>query len=240
MSGRWKRALSVGVVLCLSVVAGATAAPGAQAQTLDLSLCDPRQHTFTLNINNQFFPLPVGQRWIYSGKEQGQTIGLRITVLNQTESFRFGRTTVTTRVVEELEWIDADGDGVVDSGEELIEVSRNYFAQTEQGTVCYFGEVVDIYENGVIVSHEGSWRADARGNTPGIYMPANPQKGMTFQQENAPGVAMDEATVTKVGAGTITVRDFNPLDGSRGTKVYTAGVGLTRDGPVDLVRIEQV
>jgi hypothetical protein len=240
MSGRWKSALSIGLVLCLTVVAGATAAQGAQGQTLDLSLCDPSQHTFTLNINNQFFPLPVGQRWIYSGKEKGQTIGLRITVLNQTETFRFGSTRVTTRVVEELEWVDADGDGVVDPGEELVERSLNYFAQTEQGTVCYFGEIVDIYENGVIASHEGSWRADARGNSPGIFMPANPQKGMTFQQENAPGIAMDEATVTKVGAATITVRDFNPLDGSRGTKVYTAGVGLTRDGPVDLVRIEQV
>jgi hypothetical protein len=240
MYGHWKRALSIGVVLALSIVVGATATPAAKAQTLDLSLCAPSQHTFTLDINNQFFPLPVGQRWIYSGKEQGETIGLRITVLKRTERFRFGATTVTTRVVEELEWIDEDGDGVVDRDEELLEVSRNYYAQTEQGTVCYFGEAVDIYENDVIVSHEGAWRADASGNSPGIFMPANPQEGMTFQQENAPGVAMDEATVTRVDGDTITVRDFNPLDGSRGTKRYTAGVGLIQDGPLDLVRIEQV
>lgn len=227
-------------MLCLSVLVGAVAAGAAKAQTLDLALCDPRQHTFTTDITNQFFPLPVGRRWIYSGKEQGETIGLQVTVLNETETFRFGGTRVTTRVVEELEWIDADGNGVVDPGEELLEVSRNYFAQTEEGTVCYFGETVDVYENGVIVSHEGAWRADARGNSPGIFMPANPQKGMTFQQENAPGIAMDEATVTKVSGDTITVRDFNPLDGSKGTKEYQAGVGLIRDGPLDLVRIEQV
>lgn len=227
-------------MLCLSVLVGAVAAGAAKAQTLDLALCDPRQHTFTTDITNQFFPLPVGRRWIYSGKEQGETIGLQVTVLNETETFRFGGTRVTTRVVEELEWIDADGNGVVDPGEELHEVSRNYFAQTEEGTVCYFGETVDVYENGVIVSHEGAWRADARGNSPGIFMPANPQKGMTFQQENAPGIAMDEATVTKVSGDTITVRDFNPLDGSKGTKEYQAGVGLIRDGPLDLVRIEQV
>jgi hypothetical protein len=233
--------LIAGALVCLlGVLVGATAAGSAQAQTLDLALCDPRQHTFTTNIDNQFFPLPVGQRWIYSGKEQGETIGLRITVLNETETFRFGGTRVTTRVVEELEWIDADGDGVVDPGEELLEVSRNFYAQTEEGTVCYFGETVDIYENGVIVSHEGAWRADARGNSPGIFMPANPQKGMTFQQENAPGVAEDQATVMKVSGDTITIRDFNPLDGSKGTKVYVAGVGLVRDGPLDLVRIEQV
>ena len=77
---------------------------------------------------------------------------------------------------------------------------------TEQGTVCYFGEAVDIYENGAIVSHEGAWRADDPGNAPGIFMPADPQEGMTFQQENAPGVAMDEATIVKVSGDTITIR----------------------------------
>jgi hypothetical protein len=148
-------------------------------------------------------------------------------------------------VVEELEWEDADADGVVDAGEALIEVSRNYFAQTQDGTVCYFGEDVDIYENSVVVSHEGRWRADAPGNAPGIFMPAAPQVGMSYQQEVAPGVALDEATITRVGravtvpAGTFTetimVRDFNPLDGSRSTKVYAAGVGLIRDTPLDLV-----
>ena len=34
---------------------------------------------------------------------------------------------------------------------------------------------------------------------------------------------------------TITVRDFNPLDGSRGAKVYAPDVGLIVDGPLDLI-----
>jgi hypothetical protein len=235
------RALIAGVLVCvLGAVAGATAG-SAKAQTLDLALCDPRQHTFTLNIDNPYFPLPVGRQWVYSGREQGQTIGLQITVLNQTETLRFGKTRVTTRVVQEVEWVDANRNFVIDPGEELIEVSWNYFAQTEEGTVCYFGEIVDIYEDGVVVSHEGSWRADERGNTPGIFMPANPQEGMTFQQENAPGVAMDEATIIRIAKnGVMTVRDFNPLDGSGGTKQYQPGVGLIRDGPLDLVAIRQV
>jgi hypothetical protein len=235
------RALIAGfLVFLLGALVGVAAPGSAKAQTLDLALCDPRQHAFTTNVTNQFFPLPVGQQWVYFGVEQGEPIGLQITVLNQTETFKFGRTTVTTLVVEEREWIDANRNHVVDPGEELLEVSRNFYAQTEQGTVCYFGETVDIYENGVIVSHEGAWRADARGNKPGIFMPANPQKGMTFQQEFAPEVAMDEATIIKVAKDTITVRDFNPLDESSGTKEYQAGVGLIRDGPLDLVAIRQV
>lgn len=220
-----------------------TGAPTPRAQ-LDPSLCAPTRN-FTLTINNTYFPLPVGQRWVYQGKEKGETIGLRITV-DGTAPFVFGSRTINTRVVEELEWVDADGDGRVDGNENLIEVSQNYFAQTTQGTACYFGEHVDIYENGVVVSNEGSWRADAAGNAPGIFMPASPQEGMAFQQENAPGVAEDQAAITKTGrtvtvpAGTfqnaIVVRDFNPLDGSRGTKVYAPNVGLVVDGPLDLIR----
>lgn len=40
-------------------------------------------------------------------------------------------------------------------------------------------------------------------------------------------------------AGTFTdaikVRDFNPLDGSKGTKAYARNVGLIQDGPLLLL-----
>jgi hypothetical protein len=238
------RAFVLGVTLALAGLLLATTASAAKpGMTLDLALCAPGQHTFDLTIDNSYFPLPVGQRWIYRGKEQGETIGLQITVLNEEEKLYSGQRTVTTRVVEEVEWADANANGLIDSNESLIEVSRNFFAQTEEGTVCYFGEEVDIYEGGVVVSHEGAWRADDRGNAPGIFMPANPEPGMTYQQEVAPGVAEDQATVTRRGsytvpagsfADTLTVRDFNPLDGSRSTKVYARDVGLISDGPLAL------
>jgi hypothetical protein len=243
---RRKKALTVGMTIVGVVATLMFTAPPAAAQELDLALCAPRQNTFSLTIDNTYNPLPVGQQWVYQGKEQAQTIGLRITVLNETETFYSGRRTVTTRVVEELEWEDANMNGLVDDGaESLIEISRNFYAQTQDGTVCYFGEEVDIYEGGVVVSHEGAWRADDRGNAPGIFMPADPQPGMTYQQESAPGIAEDQATVIRRGrtvtvpagtfANTITVRDFNPLDGSRGTKVYAPGVGLIIDGPLELI-----
>jgi hypothetical protein len=233
----------LGLATVLVVPASMIGAPIPETP-LDPALCAPSENTFSLTIDNPYFPLSVGQQWVYSGKEQGETIGLRITVLGRTETLRFPGVRVKTRVVEEVEWADADADGVIDEDESLIEVSRNYFAQTQDGTVCYFGEAVDIYEDGVIVSHEGAWRADDTGNAPGIYMPGAPQPGMTFQQELAPGLAEDEATIvgfgtTKVPAGTftdaLTVREFNPLDGSRGTKVYAPGVGLVVDGPLELI-----
>jgi hypothetical protein len=246
MNGRWKRALRAGVVLGLvAALVGATTATSAPGERLPLSLCARDQNTFTINFDNPYFPVTVDQQSVFSAQEQGQTIGLQITVLDVTERFYMGRQRVTTRAIEELEWIDANENLVVDPDEDLIEVSRNYYAQTQDGTVCYFGEDVDIYENGEIVSHEGAWRADDSGHAPGIFMPAEPEEGITYQQEVAPGIAEDEATITRIGrtvtvpAGTftdtLTVRDFNPLDGSRGTKMYAPDVGLVRDGPLDLV-----
>jgi hypothetical protein len=226
-------------ILCVAalVLAPGTATGAPPGTPLDPALCAPDQNTFSLNINNAYFPLPVGRVWVYTGKEQGQTIGLRITVLDETERFYSGQDTIITRVVEELEWEDADGDGVVDDDEFVIEVSRNYYAQTQDGTVCYFGEDVDIFNEDGTVTHEGAWRADDPGNAPGIFMPAAPERGMTFQQEVAPGVAEDLATITKVGKTTITARDFNPLDGSSGTKVYEQGIGLIQDGPLRLISV---
>jgi hypothetical protein len=73
---------------------------------------------FTLDIDNEFLPLaPVGRSWVLRGADEGRTVGLRITVLNATEIFSFGGgTRVTTRVVEELEWVDTNFNGVFDDG----------------------------------------------------------------------------------------------------------------------------
>jgi hypothetical protein len=62
--------------------------------------------------------------------------------------------------------------------------------------------------------------------------------------EGAPGIAEDEGPIVGTGpaqvqAGrfteTIRVREYNPLDRSRGFKVFAADVGLLVDGPVELV-----
>lgn len=54
---------------------------------------------------------------------------------------------VETRVVEEREWLDGN----------LVEISRNCVAQASDGTVCYFGEDVDDYRNGIVSGHAGGW-----------------------------------------------------------------------------------
>ena len=199
----------------------------------DVGACDPAVATFTVDIDNPLFPLPVGHRVVLEGEEGGTHLLVRITSMDESETVAG----VETRVVEESEAKDG----------RIVEISRNFFAQAQDGTVCYFGEDVDIYDGaGNVTSHSGAWRAGVGENQPGIFMPASVAVGQAFQQEIAPRIAEDQAKVialdetTEVPAGsfedTATLRDGSPLDGSTGVKVYASGIGLIVDGPARLTR----
>ena len=198
---------------------------------LDISRCAPDAGPFSAEIDNPFFPLPIGTQWVLAGEEDGAPVRVVITSLADAEVVAG----VTTRVVEEREWDDG----------ELVEVSRNFFAQTADGTVCYYGEDVDDYEAGEIVGHGGAWRAGVNGALPGILIAANPQVGQMFKQEVAVGVAQDQAeqvaageSVT-VGLGTFTdtIRfiESSPLDSGTSEKVYARGIGLLVDDPIERI-----
>jgi hypothetical protein len=212
---------------------GSTTPPFDNLMSIDV--CDPSTQGFTAEIDNPFFPLPVGKRLVLRADGFFSDELVRITVLPETETVAG----VETRVMEEFEAKDG----------RVVEISRNFFAQTTSGYVCYFGEDVDIYDSeGNIASHLGAWRADGNRNVPGIFMPPDPQVGQAFPQEIAPGIAEDEAKITAIGestevpAGTyedtITILDRNPLDGSSGEKVYARGIGLIVDGSAQLTSIE--
>src|SRR6058998_2461247 len=119
-----RRSATAAGLATVALVLGPASAMGAD---LSLSLCAPGQNTFTeKKINNAYFPLPSTGRWLLAGQEGGQSIALQITVQG-TERFTFSSGTVTTRVLEEREWVDTNGNGLLDSGEQLVEVSYNYF-----------------------------------------------------------------------------------------------------------------
>jgi hypothetical protein len=107
----------------------------------------------------------------------------------------------------------------------LVEVAYDYFAQDNSGNVWYFGEDVENYKNGKFVDNEGSWLA---GQTvpsgevaqPGIVMLAQPKEGVTYDQENAEGIAEDYATIIDLNASPdnitfddlLKTEDINPLE----------------------------
>lgn len=166
-----------------------------------------------------------------------------ITVLNETRLISFEvdgePVTVHTRVIEERETVDG----------ELAEISRNYFAECKgTGDVYYFGEDVDIYEDG-IVSHEGAWLAGENGALPGIIFPGGAfLLGARYYQESAPGVALDRAEHVDMGldvevpAGEfeecVEIEETTPLDPEEeSAKIYCPGTGLVVDDEVRLVEV---
>ena len=115
---------------------------GNGVKKLSAGLCSPGEGGFTIAGSNPYFPLtPVGKQAILTGEDEGQAVRLQVTILDRTKVIEG----VTTRVIEEREWQD----------DELFEVTWNYFAQASDGSVCYFGEDVDIYVASGI-SHEGA------------------------------------------------------------------------------------
>lgn len=213
-----------------SVQAFGQAHGGKRAYTTEFHLdrCD-----FQTEGRNPYFILEPGYTLKLAGESDGENVELRITVLDET--IEVGG--VETRIVEERE--TADG--------ELTEVSRNYFAFCpENGSVFYFGEDVDIYEDGEIVSHEGAWRHGVDGARAGLIMPGLPLLGARFFQEIAPEVALDRAIVValdaevRTPAGTfrdaLATLETTPLEPSaRELKFYAVDVGLVRDADLRLV-----
>jgi len=147
---------------------------------------------------------------------------------------------VATRVVEERET----------KGNDLVEVSRNYFAMSVRtNAVFYFGEDVDMYKGGKVVSHEGSWLAGTNGAKFGLMMPGLPLVKARYYQEIAPKVAMDRAEIVSVTerlqtpAGTFTnvlkTIETSQLESGPGeAKYYAPGVGLIQDGSFKLLKYD--
>ena len=201
---------------------------------------------------NPYFNLDVGKQ-LYLNNDQCMAEGecdereeLWVTVLNDKRDITLeiaGKMkTVKTRVVEEREMVDG----------ELAEISRNYFAACKNtGDVYYFGEDVDIYQDGEVVSHDGAWLAGKDGAMPGIIMPGGAYLvGARYYQEVAPEVALDRSENIangldiEVPAGEfencVEMEDTSDLaPGEADEKFYCPGVGITIDEDLELVSVRK-
>jgi hypothetical protein len=182
-------------------------------------------------IDNPYLPLSGGSSWRYEGTDdEGATEVVEITVLDETRPVMG----VTTRVVRDRVTVDG----------EVVEDTFDWYAQDADGNVWYFGEDVEDYEDGRVVSTAGSWEAGVDGALPGIAMPASPRPGETFRQEYFAGEAEDMFEILAVDAsidtptGTFTdallTRDWTPLEpGVAEEKLYVAGIGKVAERTVE-------
>ncbi len=209
------RALTVGAAtatLAAPLLVGAAATASAA----------PAPGRFSTTIDNPYLPMKPGTRMVYrttDGDEHGREV-VRVTHRTRVVDG------VTVRVVRDRAYVGGD----------LVEDTRDFYAQDRRGNVWYFGENTKTLENGTVTSTKGSWLAGVNRAMPGIVMEADPQVGDRYAQENAPGVAEDRAKVLSLDAhatvpygsfdSLLKTKDFSPLEPSVVEhKKYLRGVG---------------
>jgi len=220
--------------LVLAACGGGDGGPGQTASSINPA-------DFQAKVDNRFYPLTSPTARVYEGEERdpdtGKVIKTRVkeNVLAKTDTLAG----VSVSVLEVKAYKDR----------ELVESTLDYFAQHKDGSVYYFGERLDEYEGGKVVGHKGQWLAGEGKNLPGLFMPAQPALGQTFEQEKAPGVAedtskivaVDQSISTAAGSfdGCVKTEDFTPLDKTTEHKYYCPGAGVVREefpeGHLDLI-----
>jgi hypothetical protein len=196
---------------------------------------------FVATIDNPLFPLEPGTVFKLKGETEDGIEKETITVTDRTKEVMG----VTTTVVKDTVRVDG----------EIAEDTFDWYAQDETGNVWYFGEDTAEYENGKVVSREGSWEAGVDGALPGIIISAGPQVTDSFRQEHYEGEAEDMFWVvaTRDSLSTpfgdfddvVQVLEWTPLEPNIVVKkVYAPGVGLVFEralsGPKEIVELTEV
>jgi hypothetical protein len=229
MGSRRPVAAVVGAVIAATSVAGSTAgvreasgSSGGLPQGSEPVVLNPAD--FTTAIDNPYWPMKPGSRWVYRETDpEGATLKVVVTVTNKTRKVANG---ITARVVSDT----VTEDGV------LVEDTLDWYAQDKRGNVWYLGELTKEYENGKLVSTEGSFEAGVAGAQAGIAMPAHPTAGLAYRQEYFKGHAEDKGSIFSLDeqaevpfghfGDVVMTRDLNSLQPrSLEYKFFARGVG---------------
>jgi hypothetical protein len=181
---------------------------------------------FTTRIDNPYWPMVPGSRWVYRETENGRRQRIEVNVTRATKRIAG----VTARVVHDV----ASANGHV------VEDTYDWYAQDKAGNVWYLGEDTTAYRNGKPVSRAGSWQAGVDGAQAGVILPARPRAGLTYRQEYYAGHAEDAARVLSIDeqvqapfghfTGALLTKDYTPLEPKLVEyKLYARRVGLVLD-----------
>ena len=191
---------------------------------------------FVDGVDNPYFPLIPGSKYVYESKTKDGLERIEIEVLRGTRKV-LG---ITATVLHDIVYLEG----------ELIEDTYDWYAQDKEGNVWYLGEDVSNYENGELRDKAGSWEAGLDGALPGIMMYANPAAhlGETYRQEYYKGQAEDMAELLSVNESVsvpygsfdnvVKTRDYTPLEPDlQEDKYYARGIGAVKT--IDLTTGEE-
>ena len=231
-------ALAAGTITLTATASGSTqegVAGAAAARPVSSHFTDGR-------VTNPWFPLKPGVRMVYRGVDDGERARDVVDTTHHTRRIQG----VTCRAVRDRLYLD----GV------LAERTTDWYAQSRNGDVWYFGErTAELDRHGHVISREGSWLAGRDGARAGIYINAHPRVGDSHRQESYPGHAEDRYRVlgtaphVRVPAlwsrHAVLTREWTPLEpGVVDHKYYVRDVGLVAEqsvaGPRETGRLVSV
>jgi hypothetical protein len=214
--------VAAAVVLLAACGGGSKSSAGSQLPTgSEPAKLDPAD--FTTEIDNAYWPMSPGSRWVYREVENGDVQRVTVTVTDRTKTIDG----IEARVVHDL---------VTTPDGKKVEDTFDWYAQDKDGNLWYLGEDTKEYEDGKVVSTEGSWEHGVDGAEAGIVVPAKPKQGLTYREEYYAGHAEDAAEVLSVdgkvqvpygrfGNAMIT-RNFSGIEPNvEELKFYAKGVG---------------
>jgi hypothetical protein len=191
------------------------------------------------DITNPWLPLSSLKQDILQGTEDGKKLRVERTIKPEVhKTFKIGKQKIDSLCMEDREFV----------GGELEEVTLDYFAQADDGTVLYLGEDVNEYKDGKVAGHSGAWLLGKQTKIPGVMMVAEPKIGDRFRPEDVGAVTIEDdevmslnETVT-VPAGTykdcLKVKEILS-DGKTEYKLHAKGIGVVKElpssGALDLI-----
>jgi len=231
-----KRILGTAAALALGAAAGFAGSQGPQAagagqsgtgglpQGSEPVNLDPAD--FTTRIDNPYWPMRVGTRWIYrETAPDGTKQRVVVTVTPRTKRIANG---VTARVVHDV---------VTEKGKP-VEITDDWYAQDRRGNIWYLGEFTKEFEDGKFRSTQGSFEAGVDGAQAGVIMPAKPRSGLRYRQEYYKGQAEDRGAIVSLREQAevpfghfrrgriLMTKDTNPLEPKvLEFKFYARGIG---------------
>jgi hypothetical protein len=214
--------LTATFVMILATISTSGYVPVTATPTAQCTQPNVDDFTNPTKITNPHLPLRPGTTLVYTGSFSGEPSATIFRITHDTKNI-LG---VTTVVIDDTVIVK----GVIE------EHTIDWFAQDKFGNVWYFGEFATEYQNGVPLSHDGSWEAGVNGALPGIVMEANPKVGDFYCQENAPGIAQDQAQVLSLHKSICTpaacpsdnvlqTKETSPLNTTVEDKFFASGVG---------------